>query len=325
MNSAIRVFLRDDNGEKFFGEGPCRLLRGIEDTGSLRAAAQQMNMAYTKALRLVRHAEEVLGYPLTEKTIGGKGGGGSRLTPKAKEFIKKYEAFRDACYQADAAIYRQMFSDMAHDDAVPPADSLLPTLGCVLMASGTGSRFGGNKLLADLDGQPMIWRILSATDTNLFAKRIVVTRHKEIANICKELHIDTVLHDLPDRSDTVRLGLEALETSVPEADGCIFCPCDQPLLTKETLEKMALDFAGQYCRQPDSIYRLSYKGIPGSPVLFPKKYFSELKKLPAGRGGAYVAQAHADKVRLVEAASSWELRDVDTKEDLLALKKTLYQ
>ncbi len=111
MKPATRVFLRNEKNEKFFGEGPCRLLKGIERTGSLRAAAKEMNMAYTKALRLLKHAEEALGYPLTEKTIGGKGGGGSRLTMPAKEFIKKYETYRDACYEANATIYRQIFSE----------------------------------------------------------------------------------------------------------------------------------------------------------------------------------------------------------------------
>ena len=56
MQPNIRVMLFDEDGERFFGEGPCRLLHAIEQTGSLRAAAQSMQMAYTKALGLVRHA-----------------------------------------------------------------------------------------------------------------------------------------------------------------------------------------------------------------------------------------------------------------------------
>lgn len=110
MHSTTRVFLRDDNGDKFFGEGPCRLLKGVERTGSLRAAAQEMEMAYTKALHLLRHAEEILGFALTEKTIGGRGGGGSRLTPQAKEFLEKYERYRDACYAANEEIFSRIFS-----------------------------------------------------------------------------------------------------------------------------------------------------------------------------------------------------------------------
>ncbi len=111
MQPTTRIFLRDDNGEKFFGEGPCRLLKGIERTGSLRASAMEMHMAYSKASYLIRHAEAVLGFPLTETVIGGKGGGGSILTARAKEFIAKYEAYRDACYEANETIYRKIFSD----------------------------------------------------------------------------------------------------------------------------------------------------------------------------------------------------------------------
>ena len=45
--------LCDDIGERFFGEGPCRLLHRIEETGSLRAAAQAMGLSYSKALRRI--------------------------------------------------------------------------------------------------------------------------------------------------------------------------------------------------------------------------------------------------------------------------------
>ena len=76
MKPVTRIYLHDENNERFFGEGPCRLLHGIEEYGSLRSAAIHMNMAYTKAFSLIRHAETALGFPLTEKQIGGKNGGG---------------------------------------------------------------------------------------------------------------------------------------------------------------------------------------------------------------------------------------------------------
>lgn len=111
MRPVIKVFLYDEDGNRFFGEGPCRLLHGIEETGSLRASAQQMDMAYTKALSILKRAEKALSFPLTEKSIGGKGGGGSRLTPKAKEFLNQYEEYRDACCQAGSRIYLDIFSE----------------------------------------------------------------------------------------------------------------------------------------------------------------------------------------------------------------------
>ena len=45
MKPKIHVMLCDDIGERFFGEGPCRLLHRIEETGSLRAAAQAMGLS----------------------------------------------------------------------------------------------------------------------------------------------------------------------------------------------------------------------------------------------------------------------------------------
>ena len=113
MKSEIRVFLCDDDNLRFFGEGPCRLLHLIEETGSLRAAALSMGMAYTKALHLMKRAEKNLGFSLTARTIGGKGGGGSVLTPEAKEFLHDYETYRDACIQSSRELYTQIFSKYA--------------------------------------------------------------------------------------------------------------------------------------------------------------------------------------------------------------------
>ena len=81
MKSVIRVFLYDDDYNRFFGEGPCRLLHAIEETGSLRAAAASMNMAYTKAFSMIKRAEKSLAFPLTETITGGRGGGGDGLLP----------------------------------------------------------------------------------------------------------------------------------------------------------------------------------------------------------------------------------------------------
>ena len=109
MRPVINVYLYED-GVKFFGEGPCRLLHGIDRTGSLRAAAMEMDMSYSKATAILNRAEKALKFSLTEKKIGGKGGGGSQLTPKAREFLKRYEKYREACYEANSRIYHEIFS-----------------------------------------------------------------------------------------------------------------------------------------------------------------------------------------------------------------------
>ena len=111
MKAQTKIIFFDDNNNKFFGEGPARLLHAIEEHGSLRTAALSMNMAYTKALKMIKNAENALGFPLTTRTAGGKTGGGSLLTPEGKEWLIRYESYRDACIQANQQLYLEFFSE----------------------------------------------------------------------------------------------------------------------------------------------------------------------------------------------------------------------
>ena len=111
MKAVTKITFLDDNGEKFFGEGPARLLRGVEEQGSLRAAAMSMDMAYTKALKLIRNAEAALGFTLIRRSAGGKDGGGSHLTEEGKEWLERYEAYRDACKKANSDLYLEFFPE----------------------------------------------------------------------------------------------------------------------------------------------------------------------------------------------------------------------
>lgn len=120
MKAITKIIFLDDEGEKFFGEGPARLMHAIEETGSLRAAAISMNMAYTKALKLIRNAEAALGFSLIHRQTGGKDGGGSTLTQEGKEWLCRYEAYRDACKQANSGLYLEFFSEQPK--ATPDSD-----------------------------------------------------------------------------------------------------------------------------------------------------------------------------------------------------------
>lgn len=291
MKSVTKVTFLDEQGEKFFGEGPARLLRAVERHGSLRAAAISMEMAYTKALKLTKQAEAALGYPLITRTTGGKDGGGSTLTPEGKRWLLRYEAYRDACVKSNQALYRQFF----------------PKIGCVIMASGLGKRFGSNKLMADFRGAPMIQRVLDATK-GLFSQRVVVTRHEAVADLCRAQGIAVVFYDLPHRSDTVRLGLLAMK----DLDGCMFLPGDQPLLRRETVE-MLLE---KWKEAQDMIVRPIFEDSEGSPVLFPRWAFQELLDLPEGKGGGVVIKNHPQAVCRVSVADPFELADADTPETL---------
>ena len=183
--------------------------------------------------------------------------------------------------------------------------------GCVIMASGLSKRFGENKLMADFNGQPMIARILDATE-KIFSKRVVVTRHEDVARLCRERDIPVVLHDLPFRSDTVRLGLKA----VGDVELCMFCPGDQPLLSGDTICSLLLCAADH----PEQIWRPRSGETPGSPVVFPRWAFPELFSLPEGKGGGAVMKKHPERIMYLDIENAWELTDADTPEILETLK-----
>ncbi len=88
----IRVY----GEEKCFGPGIAELLERIERLRSLRKATIEMNMAYSKAWKIIKTAEENLGFPLLISSTGGRGGGGARLTPDAERFLQSYRRFEEA-------------------------------------------------------------------------------------------------------------------------------------------------------------------------------------------------------------------------------------
>ena len=194
-------------------------------------------------------------------------------------------------------------------------DDPFGNLGCVIMASGLGKRFGGNKLMADFGGAPMIERALLATD-GVFSCRVVVTRSADVADYCEKRGVKAVFHELPFRSDTVRLGLAETE----QTDGCLFCPGDQPLLTRETVAALALAAKNK----KDAILRPACGETAGAPVLFPKSVYGELLSLPEGKGGGAVVKKHPELLSVIEISNSYELMDADTPEQLefLALLNT---
>lgn len=145
--------------------------------------------------------------------------------------------------------------------------------------------------MAELCDVPLVGHVVRATD-GLFSRRVVVTRHADVAALCETLGAQVILHDEPCRNDTVRLGMEAM-------DGCdtvTFVQGDQPLIRPASIvallraaERDAAgrgvadvaesDVAGAVkhdavgCNAAEGsvahIWRASFDGVPGAPVLFP--------------------------------------------------------
>lgn len=111
------------------------------------------------------------------------------------------------------------------------------------------------------------------------------------------------------------MGLDAVECDVDAAAGCDTAESDVAGAAKH-------DAVGCNVAESDvaRIWRTSFDGVPGAPVLFPSWAFDELRSLPRGKGGGFVAKAHAECVRTIEVSSEWELFDVDTRDDLEQLQ-----
>lgn len=93
MKWECKIYLLDEEENKLFGNGPLTLLKKTDEFGSLHKAAMEMNMAYSKAFKIIRNSEDRLGFPLMIRTTGGKSGGGSILSDEAKKLISQYELF----------------------------------------------------------------------------------------------------------------------------------------------------------------------------------------------------------------------------------------
>lgn len=102
---SIRLFRQ----EKCFGPGIAQLLHGVQEHHSLRAAAQSLGMAYSKAWTIMRACEAQLGFSLLHSTTGGRNGGGASLTQEAIALLDAYERYCIRLRAAADEIFTQEF------------------------------------------------------------------------------------------------------------------------------------------------------------------------------------------------------------------------
>lgn len=110
MKLNYKIWIEKD-GEKVFGDGPLDILHRVERTGSLRQAAEEINMSYSQAWNLMKDLERRLGFDLLKRKVGGEKGGGSEITEKAREMMMKFEIFRERADQNLNSLYRKIFKE----------------------------------------------------------------------------------------------------------------------------------------------------------------------------------------------------------------------
>ena len=183
----------------------------------------------------------------------------------------------------------------------------------VLLAAGDSRRFGGNKLLAEVDGRPMYRHVadeVNAMPEDFFAKKIVVSQYDEILEDLGREGFETVKNNQSALgiSHSVHLALE----QIPEHYAVCFSVSDQPWLTRETIRGLVTAFR----KNTRGMVCASWEGMDGNPVIFAPEYRKELLALSGDVGGRKVLLAHPEDVARFVAGSSRELADVDEKSQL---------
>lgn len=92
-----------------FGPGIAELLSGIECSGSLNQAAKDMNMAYSKAWKIIREVEEKLGFQLIER----RGAHGSVLTVQGKKTLEAFFEMEQKATAAARTVFTRFVSDLS--------------------------------------------------------------------------------------------------------------------------------------------------------------------------------------------------------------------
>ncbi len=93
-----RIWIEADD-HVFLGEGRIRLLKAIDETGSLSKAAKSLQMSYKKAWKLIDSVNKSTEKPVIITSIGGKNGGGAELTSYGKSLISAFEEINKGCWE----------------------------------------------------------------------------------------------------------------------------------------------------------------------------------------------------------------------------------
>jgi molybdenum cofactor cytidylyltransferase len=188
----------------------------------------------------------------------------------------------------------------------------------LVLAAGQSRRMGArNKLLAEIDGVAMVRRVVDAAIASRADPVLVVTGHEadRVRDALKGLAVSFV--DNPDFEEGISASLRHGLAAVPsDHDGVLVCLGDMPRVDAAMLDKLIAAFA------PDKgkdICVPVHRGKRGNPVLWGKRYFTEMRDIAGDVGAKHLIGRHAEAVQDVEIAEEGVLIDVDSPDALAAL------
>lgn len=181
-----------------------------------------------------------------------------------------------------------------------------------MLAAGASRRMGGvNKLLADLNGAPLVRRTLEGVLSSSARPVLAVVADWKVAEALDGLPVQIVIN--PDAASGMASSLKAgLAALPPDVAGAVACLGDMPLAPM-AIDRLiaAFDPAGGL-----DIVAPIRGGRRGHPVLWGRAHFAAIQELTGDVGARSLLLSHADRLTLVETDDDGALFDVDTPEDL---------
>lgn len=198
-----------------------------------------------------------------------------------------------------------------------PKTQRAPRVAAIVLAAGQSSRMGSNKLLADVNGQPMIRRSVAAMRQAADLTVVVTGRDAEaIATALDGLPV-TLVHNAQfaaGLSTSLRAGIAALP---PDTDVAVIALGDMPLVGPDVVRRLIAAYSPAEHR---SICVPVFKGERGNPVLWGRQHFEALKGMSGDRGARVLFDQLIDEIVDVEMADEAVLLDADTPEALESLR-----
>ena len=198
------------------------------------------------------------------------------------------------------------------------ADSVNRVAAVVLAAGGSTRMQAGHKLLLPVNGRPMIATVVDQVLSADFRPLVVVTGFNgdAIIQALEGLPVQGVVNRRwrQGLASSLKAGLQALK---PEVQGALFVLADMPLVDVKTLVALREQFTKQGC---NAIVYPAHQGRQGNPVLFPRRFFSEIMALKGDRGAQGVLRRHAADSIALPVDSRAVLVDFDTDQDYADLR-----
>jgi molybdenum cofactor cytidylyltransferase len=175
------------------------------------------------------------------------------------------------------------------------------------------TRMKGNKLLIQIDGQPLVRRVVRSIEVSSARPIVVITGHEHERVTAALAGVDCRIVCNSDFRSGLSTSIRAGVAAVAECDGAIILLGDMPAVSSSLIDKMTAAFDPDKGR---AICVATYNGRRGNPVLFDRRFFPELLAISGDVGARDIVRQNRELVCEVESGNEGPLLDLDTREDL---------